>query len=388
MKSLASIAVATALAFFAGHSLASQTYYCNGKSNQICYSWAVPSSTASSSSGNIFIRLQAPVEYQWIGLGTGDKMSGSTMFVIYQDGSGNVTLSTRMGHGHEMPEHRRMRSVKLLEGSGVVNKTMVANIHCGDLGNMHFKGSNHWISAWKTGSSLHTTDVEADIEEHDGHNSFTVDFSNAVVSENTNPFTHTSTATPSGATSGGGDGDDNTSNIHGIIMSVVFLLGYPLGSLVMPVIGKWFIHATWQITVFIGMWAGFVVGKMAADRGGDWFNAPHVIIGTLVCGLMAIQPILGWLHHRNFVKHQRRTGVSHAHIWYGRCLMILGIVNGGLGLQLVAASVKLITAYSVVGLLTSLMYTTGAVRKMLRGRKKHVHEPLKYNGSYSAVALI
>jgi hypothetical protein len=217
----------------------------------------------------LFIRIQAPVEYQWVGLGTGDKMSGSTMFVIYQDGTGKVTLSTRMGHGHEMPEHSRMRSVKLIEGSGVVNKTMVANIQCGDLGNMHFKGSNHWISAWKTGSSLHTTDIDADIEEHDGHNSFSVDFSEAVVSSNSNPFIHMSIATPSGAASGGGGGEVNTSTIHGIIMSVVFLLGYPLGSLLMPIIGKWFIHATWQMIVFIGMWAGFVAGKLAADRNGD-----------------------------------------------------------------------------------------------------------------------
>ncbi|KAH7151138.1 hypothetical protein DER46DRAFT_689903, partial [Fusarium sp. MPI-SDFR-AT-0072] len=405
MRSLTSMAIAAAIALcesqtalqirttltlfylVAGDSSASPTSYCNGKSNKICYTWAVPSSTASSSSGNLFIRIQAPVEYQWVGLGTGDKMSGSTMFVIYQDGTGKVTLSTRMGHGHEMPEHSRMRSVRLVEGSGVVNKTMVANIHCGDLGNMHFKGSNHWISAWKTGSSLHTTDIDADIEEHDGHNSFSVDFSEAVVNSNSNPFIHMTTATPSDAATSGGE-EGNTGTIHGIIMSVVFLLGYPLGSLLMPIIGKWFIHATWQMIVFIGMWAGFVAGKLAADRTGDWFNAPHVIIGIVVCVLMAIQPILGWLHHRNFAKYQRRTGISHAHIWYGRALMILGIVNGGLGLQLAGASMKLIIGYGIVGLVTFLMYTAGAVRKMLRGPKKHQHEPLKYNGSYSAVALI
>ncbi|KAF5639531.1 uncharacterized protein FTJAE_4869 [Fusarium tjaetaba] len=367
MKSLTSMAIAAALALFAGWSSASPTSYCNGKSDKVCYTWAVPASAASSGSGNLFIRIQAPVDYQWVGLGTGDEMSGSTMFVIYQDGTGNVTLSTRMGHGHEMPEHSRMRSVRLIEGSGVVNKTMVANIHCGDLGNMHFKGSNNWISAWKTGSSLHTAGIDANIKEHDGHNSFSVDFSEAHLVA-------------------GGEG--NTSTIHGSIMSVVFLLGYPLGSLLMPIIGKWFIHATWQMIVFIGMWAGFVTGKLAADRTGNWFNAPHVIIGTVVCGLMVIQPILGGLHHRNFVKHQRRTGISHVHIWYGRALMILGIVNGGLGLQLAGASTKLIIGYGVVGLTTSLMYTAGAVRKMLRGAKKHQHEPMKYNGSYSAVALI
>jgi hypothetical protein len=152
------------------------------------------------------------------------------------------------------------------------------------------------------------------------------------------------------------------------------------------------------------MWAGFVTGKLAADRTNNvssqaylleglansrqWFNAPHVIICTVVWALMVIQPIWGGLHHRNFAKHQRRTGISHAHIWHGRALMILGIVNGGLGIQLAGASKKLIISYGVVGLVTSLMYTAGAVRKMLRGAKQHQHEPLKCNGSYSAVALV
>ncbi|KAF4448607.1 hypothetical protein F53441_8026 [Fusarium austroafricanum] len=363
MKSLSSIAITAALALFAGQTSASPTSYCNGKSNKVCYTWAVPSSTASSNSGNIYIRIQAPVEYQWVGLGTGDQMSGSTMFVIYQDGHGGVTLSTRLGHGHEMPMHNRMRSMQLLKGSGVHNNTMVANIACGDLGNMHYKQSNHWISAWKSGKALNTTDIDADITEHDEHNSFTVDFSKAVVTSGGNPLGHMSTDPPSDAETGGGGGDDRVATIHGIVMSVVFLLGYPLGSLLMPLLSKWFIHASWQIVVFIGMWIGFALGKIAADRENYWFTQPHVIIGTVVCGLMIVQPILGWLHHRNYLKYQRRTGISYGHLWYGRTLMIAGIVNGGLGLSLAGAPLGWIIAYSVIGLVTSLLYTAGAVRK-------------------------
>jgi hypothetical protein len=35
-----------------------------------------------------------------------------------------------------------------------------------------------------------------------------------------------------------------------------------------------------------------------------------------------------------FKKYQTRTGVSHAHIWFGRILIALGIINGGLGFKL------------------------------------------------------
>lgn len=57
-------------------------------------------------------------------------------------------------------------------------------------------------------------------------------------------------------------------------------------------------------------------------------------MGTVAVALLGLQPIFGWFHHRHFVKHKRRGIISHIHIWYGRCLIIVGIVNGGLGLRL------------------------------------------------------
>lgn len=85
---------------------------------------------------------------------------------------------------------------------------------------------------------------------------------------------------------------------------------------------------------------------------------------------MIIQPILGWWHHKNYLRYERRTAISHAHLWYGRALMIIGIVNGGIGLQLSGASTGLIIAYAVVSIIVFAMYTAGSVRKMIRMRRK------------------
>lgn len=71
---------------------------------------------------------------------------------------------------------------------------------------------------------------------------------------------------------------------------------------------------------------------------------------------MAIQPALGALHHVLFVKTQKRTVVSHVHIWYGRFWMVLGVLNGGFGLQLAREKDSLIIAYSVVAAITFLSY--------------------------------
>ncbi|RFN51732.1 hypothetical protein FIE12Z_3935 [Fusarium flagelliforme] len=345
--------------------------YCDAGSGKICYSWAVPSTIDSSTSHSLYLRLQAPLDYQWIAIGTGTRMSGSTMFVIYQDGMGNVTLSTRKGYGHNTPTFDSMSDVKLIEGSGLSNKTMVANIQWDDVSGIDLKGSSSWISAWKKGSPLNTSDTTADFDEHDGTDGFSVDLSEATFSGNANPFTNLSNVQSSDNTiSGGGGGEDYTGSAHGFIMAIVFLLGFPIGSVLIPLLGRWLVHASWQIIAFVIMWVGFGVGKVAADRGGDWFHEPHVVLGTPVCVLMSIQPVLGWIHHRNYLKHQRRTTISHGHIWYGRGIMIVGIVNGGIGLQLSGASTGLVAAYAILSILVSTIYATGAIRKMVQLRKK------------------
>lgn len=67
----------------------------------------------------------------------------------------------------------------------------------------------------------------------------------------------------------------------------------------------------------------------------------------MIC-LLALQPVLGLLHHRHYLKTQARGLVSYVHIWYGRVLIVLGVINGGLGLQLARESDGYIIAYGTV----------------------------------------
>ena len=60
----------------------------------------------------------------------------------------------------------------------------------------------------------------------------------------------------------------------------------------------------------------------------------HTIFGTTIIALFILQPFIGFYHHYLYQKTHGRTAVSHVHIWYGRIIMILAIINGGLGLQL------------------------------------------------------
>ncbi|UPK98553.1 hypothetical protein LCI18_009488 [Fusarium solani-melongenae] len=392
MKSTVGILLASTAALYAhGTSAAVTSAFCPNNGD-VCFRWGVPEASASSGSGNIYFQMEAPSSVQWAGLGIGSSMSGAEMFLIYQNGDGNVTLSTRTGTGHVMPQYTRRTAVELLAGSGVVNNKLIANIRCGDCDRLDFEGSNSWIAAWKNGDSLDSTSVSERISEHDEHTNFNVNFAQASISSDSNPFTSSSDGSNSGSDSGSktgsgsGSGSDSNPGVvtessgpsktvlraHGIIMSIVFLAGYPLGAVLMPIIGNWLVHAGWQFIVFLGMWAGFGLGYVYAHDNGYWWKQTHTKMGTIVVALMGLQPILGFAHHRYFRSHGKRGIISHVHVWFGRILMILGIINGGLGLQLASSSKGYIIAYSVIAGIAALLYTgsifVGGMRRTARAK--------------------
>lgn len=192
------------------------------------------------------------------------------MFLVYQDGTGNVTLSTRTCTGHNMPQYTQRSQVELIDGSGVSNSYMVANIKCMDCSGLDLSGSNSWIAGWKQGAALDSTDPSHSIQEHDGYASFQVDFSLATFSSNGNPFTGSSGSSGSGAISQSSSStSEHLVNAHGIIMAIVFAIAYPVGAVLMPILGKWMIHAGWQVFTFLGMWVGFGIGYVISRDDGS-----------------------------------------------------------------------------------------------------------------------
>lgn len=111
------------------------------------YSIGIPSSSkiSSSSTGDLYFQLSASTSYQWVGLGIGAQMAGATIFVMYADGTGNVTISARDGGGgHVEPtlDSTVQAGVTLLAGSGIVENQMIANVKCKNLA-LALKGITH-----------------------------------------------------------------------------------------------------------------------------------------------------------------------------------------------------------------------------------------------------
>ncbi|PHH60314.1 hypothetical protein CDD82_2315 [Ophiocordyceps australis] len=302
-------------------------------------------------------------------MGIGSQMRNADMFVMYASSPGlvaNVTLSTRRGKGLFMPQHVVRNDVELLPGSGIVNGRMRANVRCRGCRSAALQRPAHWIAAWSQGSRIDSPDPSAMIEFHDGFDIYTVDLERAVVRADENPFVGVEVLGQQAVIKNNEDPTKTLRYAHGILMTIIFAGGYPLGSILMPLLGKWLVHASWQTILFLAMWAAFGIGWVIAHRLGTLFKSTHTQFGAAVCGLMCLQPILGWLHHLYFLKHQRRGLISHAHIWYGRALMLLGIVNGGLGVQLAGNSRGFLIAYCVVAAVFGALYLAAALMRAVK----------------------
>jgi hypothetical protein len=193
-------------------------------STNVCFKLNIPANTASSGSGDVFFQISAPSTYEWVALGQGKAMANSNMFLVYTSTGGtNVTLSPRMSSGYSAPSLNSAAQVTLLEGSGVSNGIMTANVkcmyYCSDLceyanttegsncnswsgGTMDFKSSSgNWIYAYQSSNGpKNSNDQSVAIRQHNSQATFSWDFANAKGGSSVNPLAN---AAPAGGSGGG-----------------------------------------------------------------------------------------------------------------------------------------------------------------------------------------
>ena len=139
-------------------------------------------------------------------------------------------------------------------------------------------------------------------------------------------------------------------------MSIVFIVLFPLGGISIhlpidriPYLNKTYlrkkvvaIHAPIQLLGLVMMIGGMGLGiRLGYDVG--YLKNPvqaHPVIGLIVvCTIIVFQPILGILQHRHFKKTGGKSIFAYMHRWIGRCAIVLGIINNGLGFQLASTNV-------------------------------------------------
>lgn len=208
-----------------------------------------------------------------------------------------------------MPLYDSGASVKLLAGSGVANGFMTAYIQYSASSSVISLASTstNWISSWKEGSPLDDSSPSATVTQHDDHAQFTIDLSQASISDDSNPFvsTGTSSGSASGTSSGSGATQSSTSSggssggsgsgaviitssndiiktyemTHGILMASSMVVLFPVGAIVLRVFGGVWLHAAIQLFTLCAIISGFGIGiKLAQDTDLVSF-LPNVLLG-------------------------------------------------------------------------------------------------------------
>ena len=124
-------------------------------------------------------------------------------------------------------------------------------------------------------------------------------------------------------------------HLHGLLMSISFLVLFPIGTLFIRSghARAFNYHWTTQALAAILVGIGAVIGVVLSYS----FSAVHQFLGFAIVGSLALQTVLGWRRHgdrdRN-LKREIRGWVGVGHIWLGRGVMGAGWLNLLLGLTL------------------------------------------------------
>ncbi|KAH8903658.1 hypothetical protein BR93DRAFT_947285 [Coniochaeta sp. PMI_546] len=191
---------------------------------------------------------------------------------------------------------------------------------------------------------------------------------------------------PDGGFRGGVNFDVNTATryrtIHGILAAMAFVILFPVGAMAMRLIpgrSALWLHGITQVVAYISFIVAVGLGIWLVQEvripvaGGSLLNISginyHPIIGLVVFAALFFQPILGAIHHSQFKRLRRRQIWSHLHLWNGRIMIPLGIINGGLGLRIAGASKEIKTAYAVVAGVLGGLWISVAIFSEVRRRK-------------------
>lgn len=182
---------------------------------------------------------------------------------------------------------------------------------------------------------------------------------------------------------------------HACLMAGAYTIVFPLGAIATHIgpsgRGRTNIHMYCQLTGILMIIIGFGIGCWMAVQTGivkpqsqgrlnseqanlgsqDW-NAAHPQLGTALIALTIFQPFIGFIHQRFAISHKEYLLMWNIHAWYGRCLMAVAIIQGGIGLQLANKysphPLGALAAFLTISLLMLLIYSIMMFRN--RGRRK------------------
>ncbi|KAK8071161.1 hypothetical protein PG997_011364, partial [Apiospora hydei] len=317
--------------------------------DDIAFALNVPNNSAT----DLYFSIMVPTQRAWgaIGLGS-NQMAGALMLVVYGSKDGqNVSVSPRLASGHSEPERGLINgsAAYLFNGKCTNCRSWKSSVKSDD------SKQNKTIDVKSTEQSflyatgplgrnaVQSDDKDAALRMHYSYGTFTLDMVRAtglggvpVISpdgKNPGRVGTTLRLQVEGKT-------DRVATAHAIIMVFVFVGLFPFGTLVLR-LGNWVRwHAINQgfggVLVIIGFGLGADVSKLY-NRSKN-FSSAHQVIGIFIFIFVLGQFALGFFHHRMYQKTEKPSKMGPIHVWLGRFIIVMGVINGFLGFNLAQSS--------------------------------------------------
>jgi len=255
--------------------------------------------------------------------------------------------------------------------------------------------SSTWIWAYLDGSSTASDSTSALIAQHDAYGSFSLDLRTAAGGASPNPFAAAAASSPPSNSSSAGITTLSVSTssapptagvatAHGAFAGLAFGVLYPLGAVLKRLGGALRLHAGIQGAALALSVLAAGSGLYVAHAYGLLASA-HALLGIALSLALLALPWLGYRQHQRGKRSHRREPPGFAHVYLGRAVVVLGLLNAGLGLQLTNRDGPLgaaeIAGAVLVGLVGGAWLGVTLVTAFLRRRAARTggrggHEPL------------
>jgi hypothetical protein len=325
----------------------------------------------ANDSSDVFLYFTSPA-YSWVGVGFGEKMENSLMFVMYPSEKGdNVTISPRIGSKNAEPTFTSKINLEVLPGTTVNDSMLLLKAVCHNCRDfMDVKAvSQPMMYAFGHATRLYSNSQTANLKRHIRYGHFTMDM---VAATGAGGVPAKNEVDSGIKMMGGMTRDHDRANLaHAVIGCLALFVIWPLNVLFAGFFKNIRIHIGISVVIMVFLVVAYALGistsaqfnrvslpltlnlKSGADmRQSKDYKTPHQIFAFLALApilLISILPIPNISRLHKLIPRLHMPLVSTA--------FLILVVTGGLGLHLSSQARPVILGYTAVALMVFVFNT-------------------------------
>ncbi|KAG5926302.1 hypothetical protein E4U42_003449 [Claviceps africana] len=348
--------------------------------NHVAFAFTVPQTDDFKYPESTFFSIRVPNQYSWgaVGLGS-DDMKGALYFIIYQSDNGtSVTFSPRVAYDNSEPTYwDDMQYIVVHNATGIfdgyMHFTAMCTSECRSWNRRDTNGgwldvsspSQKAIYAVGPSEPLMSDSQSAPLKFHQEFGVFSIDMGRTRGAADAPVLNKDSQNEGTQLVYQQTGKSDYKATLHGTFM-IFFIVGMMnFGVVLLRACGwaKW--HALNQCIATLGVLSGLVLGILTSllYNRSRAFRDSHQVVGFIIVALILLQLGLGVKHHLEYTKTRASTLFSKIHVWTGRVILFLALINSFSGFALAQ------NKYFALVLVGLLLLACGIVSIFIFGRK-------------------